>query len=168
MTYAIKQSQIKNYIDINVQNLNPLDVEILRKISDQTQGKLSLAKFKTSNLIIFNFKGFILGDLRVLYQKAVAEPSEDYKDFHLDESQFTKQLVAIKKCFSDSIGTPEIPKVYWDDIGGLANLKNEIQNSIGLPLKYSHLIMNKNLKRSGILLFGPPGKDKNFFYSTEF
>lgn len=106
---------------------------------------------------IFSFKGFIQGDLRVLYQKSVPEPSEDCKDFHLDESKFLTQLAQIKKCFSDSIGTPEIPKVYWDDIGGLANLKSEIQNSIGLPLKYSHLIMNKNLKRSGILLFGPPG-----------
>lgn len=98
-----------------------------------------------------------MGDLRILYQKSAPEPSEDYKEFQLNESQFMKQLSEIKKCFSDSIGTPEIPKVYWDDIGGLANLKNEIQNSIGLPLKYSHLIMNKNLKRSGILLFGPPG-----------
>lgn len=141
MCYGIKTTKLENYINISMQNLNRLDVEVLRKVADQTQG-------------------FILGDLRVLYQKSAPEPSENFADFTLDESIFLKQLTEIKKCFSDSIGTPEIPRVKWDDIGGLANLKTEIQNSIGLPLKYSHLIMSKNLKRSGILLFGPPGTGK--------
>ena len=141
LCYGIKTMKIENYITIRVQNIDKNDIEVLRNIADQTQG-------------------FLLGDLRVLYEKSVAEPSEDFANFHLDENLFKKQLVEIKKCFSDSIGTPEIPKVKWDDIGGLANLKTEIQNSIGLPLKYSHLIMNKNLKRSGILLFGPPGTGK--------
>lgn len=138
--YGIKTSKLENYIDIRLQNLNPEDLKILRRVADQTQG-------------------FILGDLRVLYQKSVPPPTGNFEDFRLDEDLLMKQLAEIKKCFSDSIGTPEIPKVKWDDIGGLANLKTEIQNSIGMPLKYSHL-MNRNLKRSGILLFGPPGTGK--------
>lgn len=105
-------------------------------------------------------QGFNLGDLRILYQRSINKPDEAPKDFHLTAERFNAQLVKIKKSFSDSIGTPEIPKVLWDDIGGLANLKKEIQNSIGLPLKYSHLIAGKNMKRSGILLFGPPGTGK--------
>lgn len=52
-----------------------------------------------------------------------------------------------------------MPKVLWDDIGGLAKLKDEIQSSIGLPLKHMHL-MGKNMRRSGILLYGPPGTGK--------
>lgn len=134
--YAIKIAKMENYIDVYVQNLSSKDVAVLRTIAEQTQG-------------------FILGDLRVLYQKSIPEPSEDLTSFILDENSFKKQLADIKKCFSNSIGTPEIPRVMWDDIGGLANLKKEIQNSIGLPLKYSHLIMSQHLKRSGILLFGP-------------
>lgn len=141
LCYGIKMSKIENYVTIRVQNIDPNDIDVLRKVAEQTQG-------------------FILGDLRVLYQKSIVEPSEDYANFRLDENTFKLQLAEIKKCFSDSIGTPEIPRVKWDDIGGLANLKTEIQNSIGLPLKFSHLIMNKNLKRSGILLFGPPGTGK--------
>lgn len=132
--YGIKTGKIENYIDIRVQNTYKKDVEVLKKVSEQTQG-------------------FILGDLRVLYEKSIPTPDENDLDFHLDENSFTKILVEIKKCFSQSIGTPEIVKVRWDDIGGLANLKTEIQNSIGLPLKYSHL-MSRKLKRSGILLFG--------------
>jgi peroxin-6 len=141
LSYGIKMSKIENYITIRVQDINKSDISVLRNIAEQTQG-------------------FLLGDLRVLYQKSIPEPTEDYANFNLDENSFKKQLSEIKKSFSDSIGTPEIPRVKWDDIGGLANLKTEIQNSIGLPLKFSHLIMNKNLKRSGILLFGPPGTGK--------
>lgn len=138
MCFAIKTSKMENYINIHVQNVAASVAEVLQNVAAATQG-------------------FILGDLRVLYQKSIGDPSETFK---LDEERFKQQLADIKKCFSDSIGTPEIPRVKWDEIGGLAGLKTEIQNSIGLPLKYSHLIMNKNLKRSGILLFGPPGTGK--------
>ncbi|CRK90371.1 CLUMA_CG004031, isoform A [Clunio marinus] len=142
LCYAIKIGKIENYININIfKYVDQKDLQILRSIAEQTQG-------------------FILGDLRVLYQKSIDDFSDDPRNFQLNEDTFKKQLAEIKKCFSDSIGTPEIPRVKWDDIGGLANLKTEIQNSIGLPLRYSHLIMRKNLKRSGILLFGPPGTGK--------
>lgn len=45
------------------------------------------------------------------------------------------------------------------DIGGLIKIKDEIQQSIGIPLKHMHL-MGKNMRRSGILLYGPPGTGK--------
>lgn len=135
--HDIKNKKIENYINNRVQQNDPNELRILRKIAEQTQG-------------------FILADLRVFYQKTMSAHEYVVK---LDEKIFDEQLIEIKKCFSDSIGTPDIPKVLWDDIGGLANLKKEIQNSIGLPLKFSHL-MGKNMKRSGILLFGPPGTGK--------
>lgn len=50
-------------------------------------------------------------------------------------------------------------QVQWSEIGGLADLKEEIQNSIKLPIKHKHL-MGKYMKRSGILLHGPPGTGK--------
>lgn len=141
MCYAFKTKKIDNYINIRTMNFDENDLKVLQFMSEQTQG-------------------FLLGDLRLLYQRSINEPNEDIFNFHLNNESFKKQLSVIKKCFSDSIGTPEIPKVLWEDIGGLANLKTEIQNSIGLPLKYSHLIAGKNMKRSGLLLFGPPGTGK--------
>lgn len=139
LSYAIKIKKLGNYINIRNQNVSKNDLNILQSMAEQTQG-------------------FCLGDLRILYQRSVSEPDENSQNFSLNANSFNVQLLSVKKSFSDSIGTPEIPKVLWDDIGGLANLKKEIQNSIGLPLKYSHLIAGKNMKRSGILLFGPPGK----------
>lgn len=140
LCYAIKRNKIQNYINIYSQNVSKNDLEVLRKMSEQTQG-------------------FSLSDLRILYRRSICEPNDDPQNFHLEIEDFNRELTLIKKCFSDSIGTPEIPRVLWEDIGGLANLKKEIQNSIGLPLKYSHILAGKNLKRSGILLFGPPGEE---------
>jgi peroxin-6 len=137
MCFGVRSKKIDNYITMHTLNFDRKDLNVLRLMAEQTQG-------------------FLLGDLRILYQKSIAEPSENFDDFHLSESSFSDQLKLIKKCFSDSIGTPEIPRVLWDDIGGLAHLKKEIQNSIELPLKFSHLLSGKNLKRSGILFFGPP------------
>lgn len=62
--------------------------------------------------------------------------------------------------YSDSIGAPKIPKVYWEDIGGLNEIKQEIIKTIEYPLKYQHLLKDTILKRSGLLLYGPPGTGK--------
>lgn len=137
MCYSVKMRKIDNYVNIKIPEVAQKDdLKILKNVAEQTSG-------------------FILGDLTILYQRSIKQDT-----LKLNEEAFKNQLLVIKKCFSDSIGTPEIPKVLWEDIGGLASLKSEIQNSIGLPLKYSHLLGGKNMKRSGILLFGPPGTGK--------
>ena len=128
--YEIKKEQLDNYVDLKVHGVNENDHKILEKMAEQSQG-------------------FIHGDLALLYERCVA----GMKEFKLDEEFCVNHLVELKKSLSDELGTPDIPKVLWDDIGGLAQLKTEIQNSIGLPLKYAHL-MGKDMKRSGILLFG--------------
>lgn len=51
-----------------------------------------------------------------------------------------------------------IPNVKWDDIGGLSHVRKEIMDTIELPLKHPKLFMNS--RRSGILLYGPPGSGK--------
>ena len=62
--------------------------------------------------------------------------------------------------YSDSIGAPKIPNVGWDDVGGLANIKQEILDTVQLPLERPELFADGLKKRSGILLYGPPGTGK--------
>ncbi|KAL6452142.1 PEX6 Peroxisomal biogenesis factor 6 [Candida maltosa Xu316] len=62
--------------------------------------------------------------------------------------------------FSDSIGAPRIPNVKWEDIGGLDVVKDEILDTIDMPLKHPELFNNGLKKRSGILFYGPPGTGK--------
>ena len=57
-----------------------------------------------------------------------------------------------------SISVPRIPSVKWEDVGGVEHIKREILDTIELPLRNPELFGDGLRKRSGILLFGPPGK----------
>lgn len=61
--------------------------------------------------------------------------------------------------YSDYIGAAHVPTVRWEDVGGLANLKEEIMVTLNLPLKHPELF-SSGLKRSGIMFYGPPGTGK--------
>ncbi len=55
----------------------------------------------------------------------------------------------------------EVPKVRWDDIGGLEHAKQELREAVEWPLKYPELFKTVNIKPpKGILLYGPPGTGK--------
>jgi len=55
----------------------------------------------------------------------------------------------------------EIPKVKWEDVGGLENVKRELKECVEWPLKYPELFRAMNMKPpKGILLYGPPGTGK--------
>lgn len=53
----------------------------------------------------------------------------------------------------------QIPNVNWDDVGGLAEAKKEILDTIQIPLVYPNLF-GSGLRRSGVLLYGAPGTGK--------
>ncbi|KAF2147786.1 AAA-domain-containing protein [Myriangium duriaei CBS 260.36] len=76
-----------------------------------------------------------------------------------------------RKNFADSIGAPKIPNVQWSDVGGLANVKEAVIETIQLPLSRPELFAKGLKKRSGILFYGPPGTGKTLLakaIATEF
>ncbi|MHA2391642.1 MAG: AAA family ATPase [Promethearchaeota archaeon] len=54
----------------------------------------------------------------------------------------------------------ESPKVNWDDIAGLENVKQALREAIVLPIAKPELFTGARRPWSGILLFGPPGCGK--------
>src|SRR5918993_1422334 len=53
------------------------------------------------------------------------------------------------------------PNIEWKDIGGLYNIKEELQEAIEWPLKHADLFSKAAIKPpKGILLYGPPGTGK--------
>ncbi|HIP58259.1 MAG TPA: AAA family ATPase, partial [Archaeoglobus profundus] len=55
----------------------------------------------------------------------------------------------------------EVPKVTWDDIGGLEDVKREIREAVEWPLKYPEKFKKFGIKPpKGVLLYGPPGTGK--------
>ncbi|KAK1412405.1 hypothetical protein QVD17_33631 [Tagetes erecta] len=57
--------------------------------------------------------------------------------------------------------TVEIPKISWDDIGGLNDLKKKLKQAVEWPLKHSEAFSRLGVSpMRGILLHGPPGCSK--------
>jgi len=55
----------------------------------------------------------------------------------------------------------EVPKVSWDSIGGMDNVKEKIREAIELPLIHADLFAKFNIPSPrGVLLYGPPGCSK--------
>ncbi|MFQ5919096.1 MAG: AAA family ATPase, partial [Thermoplasmata archaeon] len=55
----------------------------------------------------------------------------------------------------------ETPNVSWEDIGGLSEAKQELQESVEWPLKYGAVFDRAGAEPpKGVLLFGPPGTGK--------
>jgi peroxin-6 len=67
----------------------------------------------------------------------------------LTDADFTLALNNVRASYSDSIGAPRIPNVTWDDVGGLANVKADILDTIQLPLEHPDLFADGLKKRSG-------------------
>ncbi|PNF15634.1 hypothetical protein B7P43_G15602 [Cryptotermes secundus] len=113
--------------------------------------------------------GFIYADLAALVSHAVRNNFKRMKvtscdeqnspDVALSNADFEEALDIMHAAYSEAIDAPKIPKVSWNDVGGLSDLKEEIMQTIMLPLQHPGLLAT-GLKRSGILLFGPPGTGK--------
>ncbi|KAK2636041.1 hypothetical protein Ddye_030833 [Dipteronia dyeriana] len=57
--------------------------------------------------------------------------------------------------------TVEIPKVSWEDIGGLRDLKKKLQQAVEWPIKHSDAFSRLGVSPvRGVLLHGPPGCSK--------
>jgi len=55
----------------------------------------------------------------------------------------------------------EVPNVKWEDIGGLKDVKLELQEVVEWPLRYPEVFEHMDAKPpKGILLYGPPGTGK--------
>jgi peroxin-6 len=69
----------------------------------------------------------------------------------LTSVDFNEALEKARSSYSESIGAPKIPSVTWDDVGGLANVKSDILDTIQLPLEHPELFADGLKKRSGEL-----------------
>lgn len=61
---------------------------------------------------------------------------------------FEDSLEILQSSLSDAIGAPKIPSVKWEDVGGLAQVKAEILDTVQLPLQHPELFA-AGLRRSG-------------------
>jgi transitional endoplasmic reticulum ATPase len=136
----------------------PLDKDVnLEKIADISHG------FVGADLQALSKEAAIGALRRVLPEIDLSSesiPSEILKKIIVTMQDFvdvTKEMEpsAMREVFV------EVPDVKWEDIGGLADIKQELQEAVEWPLKYQGALTYADaIPPKGILLYGPPGTGK--------
>jgi peroxin-6 len=67
----------------------------------------------------------------------------------LTNADFEIAMDEARSSYSQNIGAPKIPNVSWDDVGGLADVKADILDTVQLPLEHPELFASNLKKRSG-------------------
>ena len=87
-------------------------------------------------------------------------PEEVLENLKVTREDFLEALKFIEPSAMREV-LVEIPKVTWDDVGGLEHAKQELREAIEWPLKYPDIYRATGIKPpKGILLYGPPGTGK--------
>lgn len=143
LPFSLRTDISKQTLALKSAGLTPPDLKSIIKMAKQISLKRHVALSKTAKIPLDKL-------LRIGNGGTVLLDSED----------FDKAINDARDQFSDSIGAPKIPNVKWEDIGGLDLVKDEILDTIDMPLKHPELFSNGLKKRSGILFYGPPGTGK--------
>lgn len=112
-----------------------------------------------------NCHGYVGADLEMLVQEAglccvkrLTESNSDEK--FMIYCDLKAALHKVKPSAMREI-TFDIPKVYWDQIGGQHELKKKLQQAIIWPIKYADSFRRLNIRAPrGLLMYGPPGCSK--------
>ncbi|OFV68577.1 MAG: ATPase, AAA-type, CDC48 [Candidatus Syntrophoarchaeum caldarius] len=87
-------------------------------------------------------------------------PQEILDELTVTQSDFLNALKNVEPSAMREVSL-EIPKVRWDDVGGLSEVKEALKEAVEWPLKYPELFKQVGAKPpKGILLYGPPGTGK--------
>lgn len=119
--------------------------------------------------------GFVGADLAALAREAAMHALRRYlPDIDMDKPvspAMLRKMTVTKEDFKEALKDIEpsalrevfieVPKVKWEDIGGLGNVKRELQESIEWPMAHPESFKHLGIKPPrGILLYGPPGTGK--------
>ncbi len=120
--------------------------------------------------------GFVGADLEILTKEAAIRslrrilPEIDIDQYPLPPDILNKIIItnsdfynALKDVTPSAIREFQIqkPDTRWEDIGGLENIKQELEEIIDWPLKYPELYDLADIKPTkGVLFYGPPGTGK--------
>jgi transitional endoplasmic reticulum ATPase len=174
-----------NSIDPALRRFGRFDREIDIGIPDAT-GRMEVLRIHTKNMkldkdvdlekIARESHGYVGADLAQLCSEAAMQQIRDKMDLidfeaeKIDASVLDALAVSMKN-FRHALGTSnpsalretviETPNVSWEDIGGLVDIKQELQDLVQLPIRYpDHFHKFGVSPPKGVLLYGPPGCGK--------
>ena len=182
---VISATNRPNAIDPALRRPGRFDREIEIKVPDK-KGRKDIIMIHTRNMPLTDdvdltkisgvSHGYVGADLEYLCKEAAMKclrrllPELNMEDAKLPPETLDK-LIVNKDDFSKALievtpsGMREVfienPEVQWDDIGGLLDVKRELQEAVEWPMKYPKLYEELGHKMPrGILLHGPSGTGK--------
>ncbi|XP_023228644.1 transitional endoplasmic reticulum ATPase isoform X2 [Centruroides sculpturatus] len=174
-----------NSIDPALRRFGRFDREVDIGIPDVT-GRLEILRIHTKNMklavdvdlekIAAETHGFVGSDLAALCSEAALQQIREKMDLiDLEDDQIETEVLSSLAVTMDNFrwalgkSSPsalretvvEVPNVTWDDIGGLENVKKELQEMIQYPVEYPDKFLKFGMTPSrGVLFYGPPGCGK--------
>ncbi len=183
---VIGATNIPNELDPALRRPGRFDRELEIGVPD-IEGRLNILKIHTRNMPLtknVNLKefaeithGFVGADLAALAKEAAMTLLRRiYPDLKLEEDQpipreVLEKLKVSKKDFIEALKVVrpsamrevliEVPNVNWDDVGGMEDVKQELEEAIEWPLKHPDVFKRMGVRPpKGILLYGAPGTGK--------
>ncbi|GEA25663.1 ATP-dependent zinc metalloprotease FtsH 1 [Microcystis aeruginosa NIES-4325] len=167
-----------DHLDPALRRPGRFDREVLFRVPDR-KGRLEILQILTRSmpldesvslaLIADNAVGFVGSDLKAVCQKAAYSAlrrqvptidSQIPETMTVIQSDFLQALKEVKPAVLRSVEV-ESPHVAWDNIGGLEQIKQTLQESVEGALLHPQLYtQTKAQAPKGILLWGPPGTGK--------
>ena len=87
-------------------------------------------------------------------------PSDIIQELRICDNDFIQAINMVEPSAMREIMI-DIPDISWEDVGGLEDIKSELQEAVEWPLKYPRLFEKAGIRPlNGIILFGPPGCGK--------
>ncbi|MEM5812420.1 MAG: CDC48 family AAA ATPase, partial [Candidatus Aenigmatarchaeota archaeon] len=176
-----------NAIDPALRRPGRFDREIEIGVPDQ-KGRKEILQIHTRNMPIDRSTvdldhlasityGFVGADLEALCKEAAMSalrrnlPQISWKTMDELPPKVIEKLKVTKQDFDNALKIVEpsamrevlveVPKVKWDDVGGLKEVKQSLQEIVEWPLKHPESFERIGIRPpKGILLYGPPGSGK--------
>ncbi|KAF8396532.1 hypothetical protein HHK36_018156 [Tetracentron sinense] len=174
-----------NSIDPALRRFGRFDREIDIGVPDEV-GRLEILRIHTKNMklsedvdlerIAKDTPGYVGADLASLCTEAALQCIREKMDVIdlEDESvdvEILNSMAVTDEHFKTALGTSnpsalretvvEVPNVSWNDIGGLENVKRELQETVQYPVEHPEKFEKFGMSPSkGVLFYGPPGCGK--------
>ncbi|KAJ6676638.1 AAA-FAMILY ATPASE [Salix viminalis] len=157
--------------------------EIMSKLA---VGRMEVLRIHTKNMklaeevdlekVAKDTHGYVGADLAALCTEAALQCIREKMDvIDLDDdtidAEVLNSMAVTNEHFQTALGTSnpsalretvvEVPNVSWEDIGGLENVKRELQETVQYPVEHPEKFEKFGMSPSkGVLFYGPPGCGK--------
>lgn len=184
-TIVMAATNRPNSIDAALRRFGRFDREVDIGIPDAV-GRLEILRIHTRNMrlgedvdleqVAAETHGHVGADLAALCSEAALQQIRekmdliDLEDDNIDAEVLDSLAVTMENFrFAMGKSTPsalretvvEVPNVTWNDIGGLENVKKELQELVQYPVEHPEKFLKFGMQPSrGVLFYGPPGCGK--------